>query len=175
MEAVIFVKNFNLKLIETWKLRADAQNPNYKVLVRKLKSKKRKEIAALADQLHHEVFKEIDCLDCANCCKTIPPILNDTDCRRLSKALGMKEKDFFSTYVRIDEDGDRVMAQTPCPFLLENNHCLVYESRPRACRQYPHTDGNQFAENLNLHAANSKHCPAVFHILQRIEKHLTSS
>jgi Fe-S-cluster containining protein len=76
--------------------------------------------------------------------------------------------------VCIDEDGDQVIAKTPCLFLLGNNHCLVYESEQRACRQYLHTDGNQFTENLKMHAANSKHCPAVFHILLRIEKQITS-
>ncbi|HOI32740.1 MAG TPA: YkgJ family cysteine cluster protein, partial [Bacteroidales bacterium] len=170
---LIFAKIFPLKLIEIWKSQANIKKQN--ALTRKLKVSKLKELKLIADQSHQEVFSELSCLDCANCCKTIPPILNDNDIRRLAKSLGMKEKEFHMAHVRIDEDGDRVMAQTPCPFLLENNHCLVYDSRPRACREYPHTDGNQFAENLRLHAVNSTHCPAVFHILQRIEKHLTSS
>jgi len=175
MEALIFAKNLSLKLIEIWQSQAEAYQQKHKNLIRKFKVKKPKELSALADQMHQDVFAELSCLDCANCCKTIPPLLNDNDIRRLAKALGIKEKEFFSSYMRTDEDGDRVMAQTPCPFLGEDNHCLVYESRPRACREYPHTDGNQFVENLKLHAVNSKHCPAVFHVLQRIEKHFTTT
>lgn len=171
-----FCKKKSLNLFEIWRSQRESKKRKQRTLITRLKkSKRNKELMLLADRFHHEVFTELDCLDCANCCKTIPPILNDNDIRRLSKALGIKEKEFFLKYVRIDEDGDQVMAQTPCPFLLENNHCLVYESRPRACREYPHTDGSQFTENLKLHAVNAYHCPAVFHILERIEKQIGSS
>ncbi len=29
---------------------------------------------------------------------------------------------------------------SPCPFLGDDNYCSVYEARPKACREYPHTD-----------------------------------
>ena len=35
-------------------------------------------------QLHEEVFEEIDCRTCANCCKTTSPIFYQNDIERLA-------------------------------------------------------------------------------------------
>ena len=160
------------KLIDTWKQQQKTAYKLNKQFVRKLKLRPPKQLDEIGGELHEAVFSEIDCLDCANCCKSIPPILNDNDIRRLSKSLGISNGDFHEKYVRIDEDGDRVMATTPCPFLMEDNACIVYVARPKACRQYPHTDRAQFVSSLKLHAENSSYCPAVFHILQRLQHKL---
>ena len=160
------------KLIETWKQQQKSAQKLNNQFVRKLKIRPPKKLDEVAGELHDEVFSEINCLDCANCCKSIPPLLNDNDIRKLSKTLGLSSSDFHEKYVRIDEDGDRVMASTPCPFLLDDNSCSVYEARPKACRQYPHTDRAQFVSSLKLHAENSRYCPAVFHLLQRLQHKL---
>ncbi len=135
-----------------------------------MKKTKDKSLNHQADELHEAVFEEIDCLDCANCCNSIPPIVNETDVRRAAKFLGMKAADFKEDYVRTDEDGDLVLNQSPCPFLMEDNACSIYEGRPKACKEYPHTDNHQFIKNLKLHLLNSFYCPAVFHILERLKK-----
>ena len=126
-----------------------------------------KKVNNIAEKLHHEVFSEVDCMDCANCCKSIPPLLNDTDIKRISKSLGMNAGEFKVKYVVFDDDGDMVINTSPCPFLEEDNACSIYEIRPKACRQYPHTDNHQFAKHFELHKVNAKYCPAVFHILER--------
>ena len=82
----------------------------------------------------------------------------------------MKVGDFEKEYLKVDEDGDTVMNQTPCPFLQEDNYCLIYEVRPKACRQYPHTDAQQFSAEMKLHAQNALYCPAVYHILEAMKK-----
>src|SRR5437763_649947 len=93
-----------------------------------------------AQQAHEEVFRKIDCLACANCCKTISPTLYDKDIERLAKVFRMKPSAFIEKYLQIDEENDYVFKQTPCPFLDSENYCIVYENRPKACREYPHTD-----------------------------------
>ncbi|MFK8103815.1 MAG: YkgJ family cysteine cluster protein [Saprospiraceae bacterium] len=157
-------------LIEHWKLKKDAVKKPQQQFVRQLKRKKRKEIDELADQLHQEVFQEIDCLDCANCCTSIPPLLTRTDISRIAKHLGMKTAEFQEQYAVQDEDGDIVMNASPCPFLQADHACMIYEHRPKACRQYPHTNQQAFMQNLKLHATNAQYCPAVFHILERMMK-----
>ena len=121
-----------------------------------------------AEQTHQEVFEEADCLQCANCCKSIPPIVSKRDQNRISKYLGIPSKAFFDKYLVQDEDGDTVLKQVPCPFLLEDNKCDIYEVRPSACRQYPHSGDFTFHQNLNLHKRNAKYCPALFEILYRL-------
>ena len=85
-------------------------------------------------RMHEEVFEEVDCLKCANCCKTTSPIFYQTDIERLAKGLRMRPGDFLEAYLRLDEDGDYVLKSSPCPFLDDDNYCRVYEHRPRACR-----------------------------------------
>ena len=157
--------------IEIWKHRTKEDKAAIKRLLTKIGKSKSKKINHLADEIHEEVFREINCLDCANCCKSIPPILNEMDAKRAAKFLGMKPSDFKSQFVRIDEDMDMVINKSPCPFLENDNKCSIYDGRPRACREYPHTDNYEFQKNIKLHLKNSEYCPAVYHILDRMQMH----
>lgn len=157
-----------IDLIEDWRSRKTLKTKKQRKFVTNLRRKKGKKLDELGDGLHEEVFQEIDCLDCANCCTSIPPMLLRADITRISKHLGMKTTRFEAEYLREDEDGDMVMNSTPCPFLEEDNKCFIYEHRPKACRKYPHTDQMEFSQNLRLHSVNANHCPAVFHILERM-------
>ena len=103
-------------------------------LIRQLKKKKPKDLDDRMHNLHEEAFQKIDCLECANCCKTTGPLFTDKDTERLAKHLRMKPSQFESTYLQIDEEGDRVLKSLPCPFLGSDNYCSVYEHRPKACR-----------------------------------------
>ncbi len=128
-----------------------------------------KKLNEQANAVHDAVFEKIDCLQCANCCKSIPPILNDADIQRLARALRIKVSVFKQQYTRVDEDGDTVMNQSPCPFLGHDHYCSVYEHRPRACRAYPHTNDFEFKQNMRLHAVNATYCPAVYHIIEQLK------
>nr|MDK7631844.1 YkgJ family cysteine cluster protein [Globicatella sanguinis] len=79
-----------------------------------------------------------------NCCKTTGPLFTQKDIERLAKVFRMKPSLFIEKYLRIDEDNDYVLQQLPCPFLDSENYCLVYEDRPKACKEYPHTDRKKF-------------------------------
>jgi hypothetical protein len=121
---------------------------------------------------HDEVFAEIDCLDCANCCKTTSPIFYPTDIDRLSRALSMKPGTFIEKYLRIDEDNDYVLKSSPCPFLGHDNHCSVYDNRPKACREYPHTDRKKMIQVLDLAMKNTMVCPAVLRMVEKLKSGL---
>lgn len=118
---------------------------------------------------HEEVFAEIDCLHCANCCKTTSPIFYPTDIERVARAMKMKPGEFIDKYLRVDEDNDYVLKSSPCPFLGPDNMCSVYDSRPKACREYPHTDRKKMTQVLDLAYKNSLVCPAVLEMLERIK------
>lgn len=118
---------------------------------------------------HEQVFEETDCLQCANCCKTTSPLLLRQDIERLAAHLKMPVKKFFSDFVRTDEDNDWVFQSTPCPFLDTDNTCKVYAQRPKACREYPHTNRKKMQQILDLTLTNASICPAVLEILNRME------
>ena len=121
-------------------------------------------------KLHEEVFSEVNCLDCANCCKSLGPKLNSTDIRRISNVLRLKTSEFEQKYLRMDEDDDFVFSTMPCVFLAEDNACKIYEDRPRACREYPHTDQRKMHQVLDITLKNMSTCPTVFEIVERLKK-----
>ena len=137
-----------------------------------LKKKKTDSLDSVVHALHKEAFSHFNCLDCANCCKTIGPRLIPSDIERITRFLKMKVVDFYSKYIVADEDDDLVFADHPCPFLQSDNYCLVYEQRPRACREYPHTDRKRFLQILDLTFKNCETCPVVFDLVEEINRYL---
>jgi uncharacterized protein len=120
--------------------------------------------------LHDKISAKTDCLQCANCCRSLGPRITDKDVERMAKALRMKASDVISKYLRIDEDNDMVFQSMPCPFLGADNYCSIYENRPKACREYPHTDRKRFYQIFNLSIKNAYTCPIVYEVLQTITK-----
>lgn len=116
--------------------------------------------------LHDRYSAEIDCLSCGNCCRSLGPRITDKDVDRLAKHFRMKAVDFIAQYLRTDEDGDMVFKTMPCPFLGADNYCAVYENRPKACREYPHTDRKKFYQIYMLSVENASTCPIVYKVLQ---------
>lgn len=159
------------------KYKADLDNAITQKIVfnstaKKLRKKRNKEVDEIFHDLHDKVFEKIDCLECANCCKTTSPIFRDVDIERLSKHLRMPILEFQRTYLFMDKDRDWVLKSAPCPFLGDDNYCSVYEWRPKACREYPHTDRKNMTQILNLSLQNSVICPAVSKIFSEISQRL---
>lgn len=141
-------------------------------LFAKLKKKGKKELDTHFLNQHNEVFEEVDCLLCANCCKTTSPIFRDVDITRIASKLGQKPTDFIQEFLKMDHEGDYVLQQSPCHFLGDDNCCSIYEFRPLACREYPHTDRKNIYQLLPLTKTNTKICPGVYRILRGIEKEM---
>jgi Fe-S-cluster containining protein len=136
-----------------------------------LKTKNPRDLDTVVHELHDKVFPETDCLECANCCRSLGPRLTMPDIDRISKFLKIKTEKFIETYLRTDEDGDFVFQKMPCPFLMPDNYCSVYAVRPKACCEYPHTDRRKFHQLLSLTLKNSFTCPAVLEIMEGLKIH----
>jgi uncharacterized protein len=156
--------------IERFRELSHNKSAENKKFLHSLKKKDARKVDNAFHELHDEVFEEIDCLTCANCCKTTSPIFYQTDIERVAKALRMKPGDFIEKYLRIDEDKDYVLKSSPCPFLDSENYCMVYEDRPKACREYPHTDRKKMVQIMELTHKNTLVCPAVLEIVERMKK-----
>ena len=139
---------------------------------KRLKKVKPKVLDKLIHPIHEEVFACTDCLECANCCKTTGPLFTDKDISRISKHLKIKPSIFTEKYLRIDEDRDYVLKSVPCTFLGENKYCSIYDVRPKACREYPHTDRIKQHQLLKLTEKNMEVCPAVFSIIEKLKLNL---
>lgn len=138
----------------------------------RLKRRKPKQLDQTVEALHEETFEEIDCLQCANCCKTTGPLFTQRDIERIAKHLKLRPADFVTQYLRVDEDEDYVLQQLPCPFLGTDNYCSIYEVRPQACAEYPHTDRKKFHQILDLTLKNTLICPAAQRVVERLKAEL---
>jgi len=154
--------------ISELKKAASNRKEEHKKLLAVLKKKNSSDVDKVFQRLHDEAFEKIDCLQCANCCKTTSPIFYQRDIERLAKHFRIRPSEFIEQYLHIDEDNDYVLNATPCPFLGDDNYCSVYDSRPTACREYPHTDRKRVQQIFNLTLKNASVCPAVFDILENI-------
>ena len=155
------------ELLKSWKGRSRENIKKYKIFLNRIDKTKAIRILPV---LHQEAFKKINCLDCAACCKNYSPRFKTPDIKRISKYLRMKEGDFIETYLKVDEDKDFVVKTAPCPFLGDDNHCMVYEARPKACREYPHTDRKKMVQIMDLTYKNTLVCPAVLEMVERLKK-----
>ncbi len=127
-----------------------------------------RQLDELFHSTHEAIFAETDCLACANCCKTTSPIFTNRDVERLAKSMRVRPAEFVDRYLRTDEDSDYVLKQSPCTFLNDDNTCSVYDDRPQACREYPHTDRRKMSAILDLTYRNTFVCPAVERIVDKI-------
>ncbi|MBD8490709.1 YkgJ family cysteine cluster protein [Echinicola sp. CAU 1574] len=156
--------------LENFKKKARSEYPNHKKLKDRLRKIKPKVLDKKFEEAHDAQFEHTDCLECANCCKTTSPIFIQTDIDRLAKVFRMKPSSFIDTYLHRDEEGDFVLNSSPCPFLGDDNKCFVYDARPKACREYPHTNRKNMHGILNLTLRNTQVCPAVHEIFQEFSK-----
>ncbi|MDO9596033.1 MAG: YkgJ family cysteine cluster protein [Lutibacter sp.] len=139
----------------------------------KLKKRTPNNLDFVVQELHNSEFKRTDCLTCGNCCKTTSPIFTEKDIQRIAKYVKMKEHQFISTYLERDQDDFYVLKTSPCSFLdLNDNMCTIYDVRPKACNEYPHTNRRKFIQLTDLSMKNTEICPAVYNILEALKKKL---
>ncbi len=130
------------------------------------------EIDAIVHDLYWAVSEGIDCLECANCCRVIQPLLKQEDITRLAGALGTPRGDFVRQYLTKDEEGERyVFKSVPCPF-LSGNSCTVYAHRPDDCRSYPHLHKSDFIFRLNQAVSNCSVCPISYNVFELLKQEI---
>ena len=176
-----FQKNFaKIKLMKhTFEINLDhyrdlalQKQKAHKKFLAGLAKKPPKNLDRIAQEVHDDVFSRIDCTACANCCKTLGPLLTEADIDRIAKFLRMKPADFEAKYLRTDEDDDKVFQTMPCTFLCADNLCSIYEVRPKACREFPHTDRKKIYQINHLTIKNTPGCPAVYEFVEELSERL---
>ena len=155
-----------VKKIEQAKL----QRKENKSFFDRLKKKRPHDLDRTTNDLHDLAFEQIDCLQCANCCRTTGPLLRGKDIDNLAGHFRIRPADFTEKYLRIDEDKDYVFKSMPCPFLGGDNYCSVYSDRPGACRDYPHTQQREIRQKLDITFENTLICPAVAEVVEGLKK-----
>ncbi len=86
-----------------------------------------------------EIEAQIDCTQCANCCRVSEVGITERDIEKLAKFLGVTKEEFLRDSTQQDEAGEHDLEKTEagCVF-LKGNLCSVYEARPQNCANFPH-------------------------------------
>lgn len=147
----------------------------YKGILRRFLSKLEKNppkgLDKMAELVDKEVWKEVDCLTCANCCKTMSPTFTVKDVKRISAHLGMQPLAFREKYLYLEKkDNDWMNRKQPCQFLnLTNNMCSIYEVRPADCAGFPHLTRKKMVDYIHVHKQNVQYCPATFKMVEKMK------
>ena len=158
--------------IEKYHDLAQQKQGGHRKFLASLKKKAPKNLDQIVQQVHGEVFREIDCTQCANCCKSLGPLFTEADITRIAKHFRMKLPVFEELYLHVDGDGDKVFQSMPCPFLGNDNLCSIYDVRPKACREFPHTDRKKIYQINHLTIKNTLTCPAAYLFVEKLKERI---
>lgn len=159
-----YIKTLNKKLEQNKK--------PFKSFITRTENKLTEEHAALVEETEKEVWKEIDCLSCANCCKVMSPTYTKEDIERIAAHLKMTPAQFKKKWLFFDKKGrDWMNVSTPCQFLdLKTNKCTIYEVRPADCAGFPHLSKRPFKDYFYIHKQNIEYCPATYTMIEKLKK-----
>ncbi len=126
-------------------------------------------VDANVHELNKSISTQIDCINCANCCKQLEPGLEQAEMEVLAAQQNMLPEDFKSRHVQFD--GDTLFLKTkPCMFLHECK-CTAYTIRPKACADYPHLNQKDMKYKRSLWE-NYGICPIVFNVVESLKERL---
>jgi uncharacterized protein len=140
-----------------------------KRFLKRLENNKTKGLDFIAEKLEPEVWKEIDCLACANCCKTMSPTYTKEDITRISAHLQMTPAAFKEKWLYKADDGDWMNVKQPCQFLGSDNMCSIYEVRPYDCASFPHLTKKRMLQYVHVHEQNITYCPATYSLVEKMQ------
>ena len=116
-------------------------------------------------------WSKTDCMDCANCCKTMSPTYTQKDIIRISKFLGMTRTTFKEKWLYKDRMGDWINKKQPCQFLdLKTNLCGIYEVRPGDCAGFPHHGSKKITDYGHVYKQNIEFCPATYRLVEVMQE-----
>lgn len=171
---MIEMKSVNLR---SFKQRVRHSKRSFRRFLTGVEKKQPKGLPVLTDRLEKEVWHEVDCLSCANCCKTMTPTFTEKDIKRIAAYLNETPEQFKSLRLRREKAGDRdwLNKTEPCQFLdLETNMCSIYEVRPADCAGYPHLS-KKMKDYAHVHKQNIECCPATYKMVEKMMMHLNHS
>lgn len=120
-----------------------------------------------------EIEAQIDCTECANCCRLTEVGINERDIDHLAKFLGLSPQEFVNDFTQRGESGELILKrnQGGCVF-LQGNLCSVYEARPRNCANFPHLvrgDGS-IDSRMWQFLDRASYCPIVYNWIELVKK-----
>jgi Fe-S-cluster containining protein len=158
--------------IRSFKQKLRYHKKSMKRFLGKIEKKPPTNLDKIAEVLDTEVWKEVDCISCANCCKKMTPTFTEKDIQRIAAHLQMTEDDFKNKWLYFEKkDKDWMNKKQPCQFLdMRTNMCSIYEVRPADCAGFPHLTRKKMVEYIHVHQQNISYCPATFKFVEKLQE-----
>jgi len=119
-----------------------------------------------------EIEAQIDCTQCANCCRVPEVEITAKDVEKLAKFVGMSEREFMEQFTALDAEGATILKKNEngCVF-LEGNLCSVYEARPQNCANFPHVvrGSGSIASRMWEFLNRVDYCPIVYNWMEKVK------
>lgn len=124
-----------------------------------------------------EIESGIDCTECANCCRQLVVSVSEAAVEEIAAFLDITPEEVVRLYTAPDAavPGNRLLRQEndACVF-LDGNLCMIYEARPKACRDFPHVTAHSrtLGSRFSSLCRNAWLCPIIYNAIEGY-KHLT--
>lgn len=160
------MKPINLK---SFKAKAQKNKRKMRLFLSRLEKNPPRKLDRIAETIDAEVWQEIDCLTCSNCCRSMTPTFTESDLKRISTHFNQTPDEFKEKWLYKDKNGDWMNTKTPCQFLdLKTNMCSIYEIRPDDCAGFPHLTKKRVKDYLHVHKQNIIYCPATYTMVEKM-------
>ena len=158
--------------LRSFKQKVRHNGKQLKSFLSRLEKKTPKGLDGIAAKISPEVWKEVDCLTCANCCKTMSPTYTATDIKRIAHHFDMTPSAFKEKWLTYDKkDKDWLNKTQPCQFLnMKSNKCSIYDIRPADCAGFPHLTKKKMTEYMHVHKQNIELCPATYKMVEKMQE-----
>ena len=127
-------------------------------------------------RIAEEIEGQIDCTQCANCCKVATVQVTERDVERLARHLRIPAARFLAEYTTESEEEGRILRrdrESGCIF-LNGRDCTVYEARPDTCQRFPHLVRGQgsIVSRMWQFVDRACYCPIVYNSLEAFKDEL---
>ncbi|MDB5284754.1 MAG: YkgJ family cysteine cluster protein [Bacteroidota bacterium] len=158
--------------VKNYRRRALRKKKDLSKFMRELGKSTKKGLLKTAIEVDKEVWKEVSCTNCANCCKTMTPTYTKKDVNRIAAHFKMSYDEFYKKWLKKDSNKDIVNKTTPCQFLGKDNLCTIYAIRPVDCAEFPHFVRKDFKYQVQekTYSNNMVHCPATLVFVEKLKE-----
>ena len=156
--------------LRSFKVKVSKNKRKMKLFLSRLEKNAPRRLDKIAEEVDKEIWQEVDCLTCSNCCRSMTPTFTKKDTERIAAHFNQTPDEFREKWLYKDKQDDWMNTKTPCQFLeLKTNMCSIYTIRPEDCAGFPHLAKKKMTDYIHVHKQNIEYCPATYKMVEKMQ------